>query len=464
MMPFLKCNIPVIYRENEKKSMKIFYQDGHVIESGVKTEELENINKANYVEFNIPGALIPEGVCLIDMPGWDKINGQNLWKNIFLAVDFIFYVIPVRARLKAADYKLLEELEATKKIFVLSKIDLETSDTEAGQIIRTPADKIASDIEALRNSYNDENIEILPVSAKIAAENFFSKNSDAWKNSNIENIIGIIKNFSDNLREKILTLRAEKVLKILEISASNSRRSPESVIKNLKQFTLKDSELKIKIPEKKFNFNFPCSNNAQEKHLLSSLITSMREHGFKGRFFSLGAFGGERRAVLLGAERAMSLKLFSRLFHNLKLEIDISKKFNENEWLYAGQVLPASIPFELKKLESQALAKDENILIAPPDYLLNENFNWKKIFNDYFRPVVSVDLSRLESGLYDLIYAPYSQMLAKSKWILAFPNAALLSEDSGISIEDLKTGIKNFCENNGLKVPDIFIFENYTIF
>ena len=55
-------------------------------------------------------------------------------------------------------------------------------------------------------------------------------------------------------------------------------------------------------------------------------------------------------------------------------------------------------------------------------------------------------------------------MLAKSKWILAFPNAALLSEDSGISIEDLKTGIKNFCENNGLKVPDIFIFENYTIF
>ena len=112
------------------------------------------------------------------------------------------------------------------------------------------------------------------------------------RNSNIENIIGIIKNFSDNLREKILTLRAEKVLKILEISASNSRRSPESVIKNLKQFTLKDSELKIKIPEKKFNFNFPCSNNAQEKHLLSSLITSMREHGFKGRFFSLGAFGG----------------------------------------------------------------------------------------------------------------------------------------------------------------------------
>ena len=74
-----------------------------------------------------------------------------------------------------------------------------------------------------------------------------------------------------------------------------------------------------------------------EKHLLSSLITSMREHGFKGRFFSLGAFEGQRRALLLGAERSMSMKLFARLSHNLRLENQDG--FNENEWLLAQGTL-----------------------------------------------------------------------------------------------------------------------------
>ena len=193
----------------------------------------------------------------------------------------------------------------------------------------------------------------------------------------------------------------------------------------------------------------------------------MREHGFKGRFFSQETFSGGRKAILLGAERNMSLKLFARISHNLRFE---NSSFNENEWLFAGNSMPAGFPFECKKIETQALARDENILIAPPDYLLKEDSRTdskiKKLLNE-FTPVVSVDLARLESGFSDLIFSPYAAILARTKWILTFPNAALLSsmqEESGISIADLKTGIKNFCENNGLKSPEIFIFENYTIF
>ena len=121
--------------------------------------------------------------------------------------------------------------------------------------------------------------------------------------------------------------------------------------------------------------------------------------------------------------------------------------------------------FEYVKINSAALASDEKILIAPPDYLLKkEDFDnkFKKIFKDY-TPVVSVDLARLESGLSDLINAPYADVLAKSKWILAFPNAALLKDDNGVSIEELKDGIKNFCGNSGIKAPEFFIYENYVI-
>ncbi len=454
-------DIPVIYHEGEKKSAKIFYQDGHIIElglpqSGVRSEALGVIDKAVQIEISIPGALIPEGICLIDIPGWDCLKGRGNWKNIFQELDFIIYVLPVRSRLKGSDYKLLDELKSQndKIIFVLSKIDLETSDTEAGQVIKTPEEKILSNIEAVKNeikNFNNLDVEVIPVSAKIAAENFFSRNSDEWKNSNIESVIDTVKNFSENLREKILILRAGRVLKILE-NSQNPQLEP--VIKNLQHLGIKNE---IKIPETKFNFNF--SHAEPEKHLLSSLITSMREHGFKGRFFSLSSFEGKRRAVLLGADRNMSIKLFARLSHNLRLENDFDEIENKNEWLCAGN----SAHFDCKKLESQALSKDENILIAPPDYLLNSDFHWKKIFSDY-TAVVNVDLARLESGLSDLIYSPYAANLARSKWILSFPNAALLNGESNVSIEDLKNGIKNFSETNGLKIPEIFIFENYTIF
>jgi len=404
-------NLPVFYKEGERKTAKIFYNDGHVIESEIKNEELKNFDKASKIEISIPGALIPEGVCLIDTPGLDSLNNTQNWKNILPPLDLIIYVLPVRSRLKGNDYKFLREFEGKKIIFVLSKIDLEISDTEAGQLINTPEQKILNDIDAVKNeikNFNGNDAEFIPVSAKTAAENFFSRNSDAWKNSNIENIINHLKLKSGSVQ--------------------------------------------------KFNFNFPRAE--PEKHLLSSLITSMREHGFKGRFFSQETFAGGRKAVLLGAERNMSLKLFARLSHNLRFE---NLDFNESEWLFAGNSVPSGFPFEVKKLETKTLARDENILIAPPDYLLKEDFRIKKIFSD-FTPVISVDLARLESGFSDLIFSPYVQNLARTKWILTFPNAALLNEDSGISIAELKTGIKNFCENNGLKSPEIFIFENYTIF
>ena len=398
---------------------------------------------------------------LIDAPGWDSLDGNEGLKKILPEIDFVIYVTPVRSRLKGSDYELLGELnsQGSKMIFVLSKTDLETSDTEAGKIIKTPEEKISDDIEALKNGiknfYASPEIAVIPVSAKNASENFTDRNSDGWKNSNIESVIDVIKILRENPRERALVMRTERALKLLE----SEENVPDSIIKNLRQLIDSSEELKeLKIPENKFHFNFTRSEKGG--NILSSLIISMREHGFKGRFFSLGAFNGHRRAVLLSAERNMGMKLFARLSHNLALEkLDIE---SENAWLGTDKNVSM---LEYVKINSAALASDEKILIAPPDYLLKkEDFDnkFKKIFKDY-TPVVSVDLARLESGLSDLINAPYADVLAKSKWILAFPNAALLKDDNGVSIEELKDGIKNFCGNSGIKTPEFFIYENYVI-
>ena len=178
----------------------------------------------------------------------------------------------------------------------------------------------------------------------------------------------------------------------------------------------------------------------------------MREHSFKSRFFSLETFNGKRKAMLLSSDRNMSLKLFARLSHNLRLENLPEGSASSFEWLCTSELMP----FGCIKLTSSSLSSDENILIAPSDYLLKNNIKWQKLFNDYV-PVVSVDLARLESGLSDLAYAPYITGLAVSKWILAFPNAALISNGN------YKNKIKEFSEENGLISPEFFVYENYKI-
>ena len=470
-------NVPVFFREGGKKSAKIFYQDGRIDEGlGIRDKALNFINEAARVEITIPGALIPENICLVDTPGWDALTGSGALKNILPELDFIIYVMPIRARLKGSDYKFLEELNGLQGgnlIFALTQIDLERDDTEAGKVIRTADEKISGDIDAIKSSmkiFNGSDVEVAAVSAKNGPENFYDRNSSEWKNSNIESVINFLKALSLNAYERALALRAERALKIIERAGtdllkwklndviSNLRgiiNSPASVRQDttacmaclfgrLSEGSLSVEHLSVRQAE--------AGPIAPQSSLLSSLIASMREHSFKSRFFSLETFAckGKRKAMLLSADRNMSMKLFARLSHDISLE---NSSDAPSEWLCTGGVMP----FPCIELTSHSLSIDENILIAPSDYLIADNINWQALFDEYV-PVVSVDLARLESGLSDLACSPYAVGLALSKWVLAFPNAALIS--SG----DYKDKVNEFSEGNGLVAPEFFVFENYEFF
>ena len=456
-------DIPLFFREGEKESAKIFYQNGQVKEVDFDSKELINPDGATRIEFSIPGALIPEGVCIADTPGRDSFNGAVALKNILPELDFIIYVMPIRARLKGADINFIEELKnnGNEIIFALTKIDAESDDTEAGELIRTSRDKIQNDVDAIKNGmkeFFDVDAEVIPVSAKNALGNFFSRNSDEWRASNIDTLINFIKEFSNNPWERALRLRTKRALKFLENYHENSQWQLASIIKNL---NVEDKKLSLPVISNVSSVipDFAPVTEREERHLLSSLITSMREHGFKGRFFSLSAFNGKCKAMLLSADKNMSMKLLSRLSHNLRLE---DLQFNLRDWLCTGDINY----FECKKIDSHSLPDDEVILIAPPDYLIDEKFlsqHSRKLFNEYI-PVVSVDLARLESGLSDLARSPYITELAFNKWVLAFPYAALLTDGQGMKHDGLKNKVIKFTEENGLLSPEFFIYENYTIY
>lgn len=472
-------NIPIICREGESRVARVHFQDGRTEElrgENLTGSYMKNIaseirnpgNKSGIsrIEITIPGALIPEGICFVDTPGFDALAGSGgaALRNILPELDIIVYVTPVRARLKSADYDYLKVLAAMNDniVFVLSQIDLERDDTEAGRVIHSAHDKILSDINAIRQDmrkFSGRDFDVIPVSAKNALEYFYSKLSPSWLNSNIQDAVNYFAHLGNEAYSHALMLRAERALRIVdgvisrrEVSGS-SRWRLQNITGKLRDI-LNDCS---RLPELPSGYTFSESvitPQNQSRNILSSLIASMKEREFRTRFFALKAFGGKRRAVLLSAERKQSMKLLSRLAHNMRIETLPDGGFSAGEWLFTGY----SAPFEGIRLDVSGISED--ILIAPA---MTHNVDWHKLFREYV-PVVSVDLARVDSGLSDLVNSPYITGLALSEWVLAFGNAGLFDTRQIELVSKVPERIREFTELNGIKPPEFFIYENYKIF
>ena len=397
------------------------------------------------IEITIPGALIPEGICFVDTPGSDALasSGGAMLRNILPELDMIIYVTPVRARLKGSDYDLLKNILGMngKVVFVLSQIDLERDDSEAGRVIHSAHDKILGDINAIRHDmrkFCGLDFDVIPVSAKIALEKFYDKKSQAWLDANLEDVVKYFEPLSKKSFTRALILRAERTLKILESVITrrevtgSSRWRIQDIIGSLHKIIAMGQSL-AEIPTGYSFSESVITPKTQSKTILSSLITSMREREFRTKFFALEAFGGKRKIVLVGAERNQSMRLFSRLAHNLTLEDLPDGGITRGEWLCSGN----SAPFECVMLPK--IGTDENILIAPSNLEIAQKIDWHKLFQDYV-PV------------------------ALSKWVLAFGNAGLFDTRQIDLVSQVPKRVREFVELNGLKSPDWFIFENYKIF
>ena len=444
LIPSDAADVPIICREGETRTIKAYYQDGH-------TEFINAITATNdiaRIEITMPGALIPNDVCIVDAP-------SNL-RNVLAELDVIIYVTPIRAALKGADFENLKQILSINDelIFALSFIDLETDDKEAGRLINSAHDKILSYIASIKHDAG--NFDVIPISAKTALENFYDKNSTAWRNSNVDDLINY---YIEPLRKDAVThamiLRVKRVLKTIKLGPRNWKL--RDIARNLNKVLTITGDLR------KFSLGYVfnkgvVAHTSNEKNLLSSLITSLREREFKSRFFSLKAFHGKRKALLLGADRTQSLKLFSRLSHNICVEKFPDGGVTRNEWYCAGTVAP----FPCIRLP--LTANDENILIAPSDSHIAKNFEgFASLFNQY-TPVISVDLARIDSGLSDLAYSPYATLLTKFDWVLTFGNAGMFDTRQIDLVSLVPKKIREFIESNGFREPSIFIYENYKIF
>ena len=302
---------------------------------------------------------------------------------------------------------------------------------------------------------------IIPVSSRHALTHFYDRKSLEWSASNIETLTQYLTSNDSSPFTRAIIFRAERTLKLLDSALANkaltgsSRWRLQDYAATLRKSLSAYSNL-AEIPTLPAINHTHTSSQKSGKNLLSSLITSLREHDFRNRFFSLKPFHGERKALLLGADKSQSLKLYSRLAHNLLSENLPEGHVSRNEWLCSGN----SAPFECIHLP--VISPGENVLIAPSDNDL-KNIDWQELFT-HFTPVVSVDLARIVSGLNDLSHAPYLMGLALTEWVLAFGNGGLFAERQTELLSAVPEKVKEFAEAGGLRLPELFIYENYRIF
>lgn len=477
-------NIPIICREGASRTAKVFYQDGRCDEvkgskltaSYMKNAASEIYNPGNKsgisrIEITIPGAMIPKGICFADTPGFDALAGSGgvALRNVLPELDMIIYVTPVRARLKGADYEYLRTLMTMNDriVFVLSQIDLERDDSEAGKVIHSAHDKILGDINAIRKDMKNfcgKDFDVIPVSSKNALEKFYDKKSQAWYDSNIEDAVKYFSVLGNDSFTRALMLRAERTLKIIdgaverrEVTGSSRWRLQEAAAKVRK--ILADGADVPSMPEGYSFAESVITPKSKPNSPLTGLIISMKELEFRRRFFGLEVFGNGKKnsAVLLGAERGQSMKLFARLSHNLMTEHLPDGGVTSAEWLCTGCVMP----FECVRVT--VTGRNDNILIAPSNAEIQPNVDWHKLFREYV-PVVSVDLARVDSGLSDLVNSPYITGLALTEWVLAFGNAGMFDTRQIDLVSQVPKRVAEFVELNGLKSPEWFIYENFEVF
>ena len=459
----------IICREGEYRSAKVYYQDGRIEECRNLTasylKDTANSAGAARIDIVMPGALIPEGLCFVDSPGFDALAGSNsaALRNILPELDIIAYVTPVRSRLKGSDYDYLRMILAlsTNITFILSQTDLERDDTEAGKVIHSVRGKIGANIQALREdmkNFAGLDVNVVPVSAKKALNRFYDRKNQEWTDSNIEGAVNYFAQFSRDAYTRALVCRAARVSDILEGAVArrevsgSSRWRVGNITDSLKKCT------DYALPEiQPYVYGETAEPEGRRENLLSSVMESMRESGFRTKFFSLETFRNTRKAVLLGADRSQSMKLFARLAHNIALEVLPEEGVNAGDWLCSGEPVPSGCVIV------PPVGKEENILIAPSDADTANNVDWRNMFSEYV-PVVSVDIARVDSGLYDLAHSPYISRLAFTEWILAFGNAGLFDTRQIDLVSYVPKRVKEFVKVNGLKSPEWFIYENYKIF
>ena len=521
-------NVVVCCRRGTERSVVVVSENGErarVSGSQLTSDWMEKLtserlNSANqraiaFLEWTSPNALLPEGLVLLDTPGLDACDypehSELILRRLLPSLDIVFYVTSIRNRFKEADIELLEKvLERDQRIlFLLSKIDLEQDDVEGGKVVLSRRQKLSACLTELSESLRKVSPEgsflrdaaIVPISSKWAMAHFYDRASSGWQASNFDPLSRYLAACRANLGRCRLESRARRALLFFSRTASDLRFaligaaadtsvSRETTLQALQSVREAEQEIKTLMTElilpdidrgeftSEVFLNHFDEGNGDEvlsrnetysdlRSFFSPILTTFREQDIQSRFMKLDALKNRKRVVLLGPRRQDSLRLLSRLAHDItfadfqgsekKLEIE------DHGWIFCGTSL-LGFP-HIRITAPEGLLRELEVLIAPSDAFIGDSVpkvDWKALFEKWL-PIVHLDIARIDSGLSDLARAPYASALAHAKcWIAASGQGALFNDRLQDLLTDVPDRLELFARNRGHQGRvDWFIYENY---
>ena len=463
------------------------------------------------IEWTSPQALIPEGLLLVDTPGLDAwgLSGHEelVSRRLLPALDVILYVTPIRAPLKAADLNLMRTIvEGGQELIVLlSGIDMERDEVEAGRMVRSREERLARALASLRRDMKDAGLPpcpIIPIASPLALGPDASRQTQTqgWRAANLGTLMGLLPSSPQEAQARITALRGRRALALLERAVNELEPTPaldenadpiadrlDRAIEGTRWFldglqldaaadrgesaaqaALED----VGLPPAPLHLPEPGSEGdsalgaSPDGGLFSPLLLSMREQALRERFLALpaiqGGAQGKRRVLLLGAQRQDGLRILSRLTHDSELPDSPSLERDRDDWLLCGG---GEGPFSCVALPGDTGGLQ--ILLPPAAAFLGAGeapaaWDWPELLAQWV-PVLCLDLARIDAGLSDLARSPCLEALAAApRWVLAYPHGGLFDGRLADLVLDVPERVRAFAGAHGFKGRmDWFVCENY---
>ncbi len=213
-------SIVTILEYGDKEKVEVFFEDGRVEE--IPKEEIpkfvterenpKNVKGVKYVRVLYPSEFLSSGIILIDTPGVGSLyeNNTDVTYGFLPHVDAGIFLLTVDPPLSKEEIAFLKDIlpNVEKLFFILNKIDY-VGKNDLEEVLEFSKSNL---VEAL----GEENIVLLPISAKMALDGRVAGDPEAVMESGITKVESELKEFLIKEKGKvIINSSANKVLNIL---------------------------------------------------------------------------------------------------------------------------------------------------------------------------------------------------------------------------------------------------------
>lgn len=394
--------VEAVYRDGKIERIRGRALDARWMASRVAAGRASQVER---VTWSGPTSLVPPGTALIDVP-WPMA------RPLLPTLDAVLYVVPIRSTLRPEELDLLRDIVAAGRpvAILLTQIDLERDDTEAGRVLTSRRERLESDVRRLASIATRASLSpcpIVPVSSRLALEGLWDRSSLAWRASGFEPLVRCL---------------------------ADPRPGAAPI------------DLPPLPPD-------PGPTSPRGEGLFASLLSSVKEQALRERFLALPAIQG-RRAVFLGPRRADALRLLSLLAHDATIA---EAGADEGAWLFSGH---GGAPFPCVALPP--LPDGLEVLVAPSDGHIGSDVDWRAI-SSRWTPLVCSDLVHADLALSDLARAPYLPALREaSRWISASVHGGMFDRRLHDLAWDVPMRVDAFARAHGMMGRmDRFICEGH---